>query len=136
MTDLNDSLQRMGFMQLALLFGFLTTYVLALGGLLHGRARVHCAALAAACAVGFAGFTDPWVNGALLVVFVVAGLGLFVLLSWLLARAVAPARTFTADATVPAQAAPDVAHTAAVAASPVGVGELRWSAATGQSKPT
>ncbi len=134
MTDLNDSLQRMGFMQLAMLFGFLTTYVLALGGLLSGRARAQCAALAATCAVGFAGFTDPWVNGALLVVFVVAGLGLFVLLSWLLARMVTPVQPFPAVAALPGQGALDVAPPAA--ATPGGIGELRWSAAAGQSKPT
>ena len=136
MSDLNDSLQHMGFMQLAMLLGFLATYVLALGGLLHGCARAHSAALAAACAAGFAGFTDPWVHGALLVVFVVAGLGLFVLLSWLLARFVTPAQSFPADAEPAVDGAPQIAQPVALAAAPAGVGEMRWSAVARQSKPT
>ena len=92
MTDLGDSLQRMTFAQLALMFGFLTSYVLALGGMLSSAWRRHSAVLALVCAVGFAACTDPWVHGALLMVFVVAGLGLFVILSWLLARLFSPAR--------------------------------------------
>ena len=50
--------------------------------------RCACAPplLALVQAVAFAALTDPWVHGALLVAFVVAGLGLFVMLSWLLAR--------------------------------------------------
>jgi len=92
MTDLGDSLQRMTFAQLALIFGFLASYVLALGGMLSNAWRRHSAVLALVCAVGFAACTDPWVHGALLMVFVVAGLGLFVMLSWLLARLFSPAR--------------------------------------------
>ena len=38
----------------------------------------------------FTALTDPWVHGALFMAFAVAGLGLFVLLSWLLARALGP----------------------------------------------
>jgi len=92
MTDLSDSLQRMTFTQLALMFAFLTSYVLALGGMLSSVWRRHSAVLALVCAVGFAACTEPWVHGALLMVFVVAGLGLFVMLSWLLARLFSPAR--------------------------------------------
>ena len=90
MGELGDSLERMSFMQLLLLFGFVTGYVLALGGLFDTTVRLRAAALALAQAVGFAALTDPWVHGALLVVFVVAGLGLFVVLSWLLARLLGP----------------------------------------------
>jgi hypothetical protein len=90
MTELGDSLERMSFMQLLLLFGFVTSYVLALGGLFGTTVRLRAAALALVQAVAFAALTDPWVHGALLVVFVVAGLGLFVMLSWLLARLLAP----------------------------------------------
>jgi hypothetical protein len=64
--------------------------VLALGGLFGGTVRLRAGALAFLQAVGFVALTDPWVHGALLVVFVVAGLGLFVMLSWLLARLLAP----------------------------------------------
>ena len=92
MTELSDSLERMAFMQLALLFAFLTSYVLALGRMLSSVWRRRAGAMALASAAGFSAFTDPWVHGALLVVFVVAGLGLFVMLAWLLARLFSPAR--------------------------------------------
>jgi hypothetical protein len=90
MTELGDSLERMSFMQLLLLFGFVTCYVLALGGMFGSAVRLRAAALALLQAAVFTALTDPWVHGALLVVFVVAGLGLFVMLSWLLARLLAP----------------------------------------------
>jgi hypothetical protein len=90
MSELGDSLERMSFMQLALLFGFVTSYVLTIGGLFGPTVRLRAGVLALVLAVAFAALTDPWVHGALLVVFVVAGLGLFVLLSWLLARLFGP----------------------------------------------
>lgn len=90
MNELGDSLERMSFMQLLLLFVFVTSYVLALGNLLGAVARRRAALLALLSAAGFAALTDPWVHGALLVAFVVAGLGLFVVLSWLLARMLGP----------------------------------------------
>ena len=90
MTELGNSLERMSFMQLLLLFAFVTSYVLAVGGLLGGVARRRAAAMALLLAAGFAALTDPWVHGALLVAFVVAGLGVFVAFSWLLARLLGP----------------------------------------------
>lgn len=84
MSELGDSLERMSFMQLLLLFSFVTSYMLALGGMLGAPARIKAALLALALAAAFAAMTDPWVHGALLMAFVVAGLGLFVLASWLL----------------------------------------------------
>lgn len=93
MSELGDSLERMSFMQLLLLFAFVTSYVLAVGGLLGGPARRRMAGLAVLLAAGFAALTDPWVHGALLAVFVVAGLGLFVMLSWLLVWMLGPRQT-------------------------------------------
>lgn len=90
MSELGDSLERMSFVQLLLLFGFVTCYVLALGGLFGPAVRLRAGGLALLQAMGFIALTDPWVHGALLVAFVVAGLGLFVMLSWLLARWLAP----------------------------------------------
>jgi hypothetical protein len=90
MTELGDSLERMSFMQLLLLFGFVTSYVVALGGMLSVRLRKRAALLALLLAVAFMALTDPWVHGALLMVFVIAGLGLFVVLSWLLASLLGP----------------------------------------------
>lgn len=110
MTELGDSLERMSFMQLLLLFGFVTCYVLALGGLFGTTVRLRAAALALVQAVAFATLTDPWVHGALLVVFVVAGLGLFVMLSWLLARLLGPRELpvdEAAETALPAPAQPD-----------------------------
>lgn len=90
MTDLADSLSRMTFMQLLLLFAFVTSYMLALGGLLRAAGRGWAALLALGLAAGFAALTEPWVHGALLVAFVVAALGLFVMFTWLLARGLGP----------------------------------------------
>jgi hypothetical protein len=90
MADLGHSLERMSFQQLLLLLGFVAAYMLAVGAMFGSRWRRRCAALAAVLAAGFAASTDPWVHGALLVVFVVAGLGLFVGTSWLLARMLVP----------------------------------------------
>ena len=75
MNELGDSLERMSFMQLLLLFGFVTTYVVAVGGLFGTAVRLRAAGLALVQAVAFAALTDPWVHGALLVAFVVAGPG-------------------------------------------------------------
>ncbi|MBX3645691.1 MAG: hypothetical protein KF720_21745 [Rubrivivax sp.] len=90
MAELGDSLERMSFVQLLLLFGFVTCYVLAIGGLFGSTVRLRAAGLALLQAGAFTALTDPWVHGALFMAFAVAGLGLFVLLSWLLARALGP----------------------------------------------
>jgi hypothetical protein len=97
MSELGQSLERMSFMQLLLLLAFVAAYVLSLGAMLGSRWRRRAAALALVLAVGFAASTEPWVHGALLVVFVVAGLGLFVLLSWLLARVLGPRQATAAE---------------------------------------
>lgn len=90
MNELGHSLERMSFVQLLLLFGFVTTYMVSLGGLFGAWVRLRAAAAALAQAVAFVVLTDPWVHGALLVVFVIGALGVFVLLSWLLARLFGP----------------------------------------------
>ena len=90
MNELGHSLERMSFVQLLLLFGFVTTYMVSVGGLFGGWVRLRAAAAALAQAVAFVALTDPWVHGALLVAFVVGALGVFVMLSWLLARLFGP----------------------------------------------
>jgi hypothetical protein len=103
MGELGDSLERMNFMQLLLLFGFVTCYVVAIGGLFGSTVRLRAAGLALLQAAAFAALTDPWVHGALLIAFAVAGLGLFVVVSWLLARALASRPTVhVADASADA----------------------------------
>jgi hypothetical protein len=106
MTELGDSLERMSFMQLLLLFGVVTSYVVALGGMLSVRLRQRAALLALLLAVAFTALTDPWVHGALLMAFVIAGLGLFVLLSWLLARLLGPRELPVEEAAEPALPSP------------------------------
>jgi hypothetical protein len=88
MTEIDGSLQRMGFAQLALLLGFGVAYVLAIGALLGARGRARSALLALALAAGFIALCEPWVHGALLVAFAVAAIGIFAAASWLLARMV------------------------------------------------
>jgi hypothetical protein len=104
MTELGNSLERMSFAQLLLLFAFVASYVLALGGLLGPRSRRRAALLALACAAGFTAATDPWVHGALLMVFVIAALGLFVVASWLLARLLGSRGEAAGDAAAEVQA--------------------------------
>jgi hypothetical protein len=110
MAELGDSLERMTFVQLLLLFGVVIAYVLALGGMLGQRARLRSAFLAVLMAGGFTALTDPWMHGALLMAFVIAGLGLFVGLTWLLARLLGPRSEAAAEsaetATPAAVAAP------------------------------
>lgn len=90
MSELGQSLERMSFMQLLLLLAFVGSYVLSLGAMLGSRWRRRTALAALLLAVGFAASVDPWVHGAMLVVFVVAALGSFVVASWLLARLLVP----------------------------------------------
>lgn len=120
MGELGDSLERMGFMQLLLLFGFVTCYMLALGGLFGSTVRLRAALAALAQAVAFAALTDPWVHGALLMAFVVAGLGLFVVVSWLLARVLGPRQTLppepaAADSVAPSSQQPGASDEARAA---------------------
>ena len=92
MTELGDSLERMSFMQLLLLFGFVTCYVLALGGLFgsHGAAARRRAGAAAGGGLRRADRSVGarracwWSSWS-------PGWALFVMLSWLLARLLAPA---------------------------------------------
>jgi hypothetical protein len=80
------TLNKMSFAQMVLAWAFVGCYALALGGML-GATSSFKAGLAAACAAAaFCMLSDQWVHGALLVIFAVAGMGLFVALAWLLAR--------------------------------------------------
>ena len=120
MAELGDSLASMNFVQLLLLFAFVTCYMLAIGGLLGPAARRRFALLALALACAFAALTEPWVHGALLVAFAVAGLGLFVLLTWLLARWLGPRQAHavvapTNDAVAPSSSMPLAAAQSEVA---------------------
>lgn len=107
MAELGVSLERMSFAQLLLLLGFVASYALAVGGMLGARGRWRAAALALLTAAGLVLTTRPWVHGALLVGFVVAGLALFVVASWLLAWLVAPRVSAARSAAAPSSAPAD-----------------------------
>lgn len=130
MIDLGNTFQHMGFGQVVLLFGFVTAYVLALGRLLGAAARWRAGLLAMALAAAFVSRTTPWEHGALLVVFVIGAMGLYVAMVWLMATLVAPSRGLAAaqaqaDETVSAGAVTRAAPRSAVAATETVAGALR-----------
>ena len=77
MSELQDTLRNMGFVQLLLAFVFLTGYALALSSLTGALGRKRAGIVALLAALAFVATTQPWVHGVLLMVFAVAGLGLF-----------------------------------------------------------
>src|SRR4029450_10753672 len=78
------SLDAIGMVQQAFLFTLISSYPLAIGRLLEARGRPYRARPAAGAMAGFAVVTTPWVNGVLLMVFFVGGMGLFIALAWAL----------------------------------------------------
>jgi hypothetical protein len=76
--DLRVSLDAIGYEQQACLFAFISSYPLAIGRLLGARGRRLAGGAAAAAMVGFICATTPWINGVLLVVFFVGGVGIFI----------------------------------------------------------
>ena len=86
MSELQDTLRNMGFVQLLLAFVFLTGYALALSSLTGALGRKRAGIVALLAAFAFVATTQPWVHGVLLMVFAVAGLGLFMGTAWLLSR--------------------------------------------------
>jgi hypothetical protein len=113
MGDLSITLNDMGFVQLVLAFAFLISYALAIGGMFGALGRRRAAAAAFAAAIAFAAMTTPWVNGALLVVFAIAGVGLFITLAWALSLLFGAARAPGASVAE----APDVAEFAEITAA-------------------
>ena len=81
-----DSLRTMTQWQLLLAFLACMGYALSQGRLIARRGRRIAAALALAAAIGFAFESADWANAAMLLAFAVSGLGLFVALTWLIAR--------------------------------------------------
>lgn len=80
------TLNKMSFAQMVLAWAFVGCYSLALGGMLGTKSSVKAGLAAALAAVAFCLLSDQWVHGALLALFAVGGMGLFVALAWLLAR--------------------------------------------------
>ncbi|HEY0821489.1 MAG TPA: hypothetical protein VGD46_22120 [Rhizobacter sp.] len=88
MDDITASLNKLSLFQMVLAWAFVACYALALGGMLEARGSLRAAGLAVVAAVVFCVLSENWVHGALLVTFVVAGMGLFVATAWALARSV------------------------------------------------
>src|SRR5882724_1287915 len=86
MDGLQKTLETLGVIQLLLAFVFVTAYTLALGGMLNERGRWRGALAALLAAIGFTCATSPWVHGVMLTAFAIAGIGLFMALTWLLTK--------------------------------------------------
>lgn len=86
MDDIAASLDKLSLLQMVLAWTFLAGYATALGGMLEARGSRRAAGLAVLAAVLFCVLAENWVHGALLVMFAVAGMGLFVAVAWVLSR--------------------------------------------------
>ena len=84
MDDILLTLNNLSLVQMVLAWLFVASYALALGGMLGPKGSLRAGLVAALAAVLFSALSLDWVHGALLVVFAVGGMGLFVAASWLL----------------------------------------------------
>lgn len=82
--DVAGKLEAMKPEQYVLAFGFLGSYAFALGEFIGPRGRRIAIATAIGAAAAFAGFTDPWELGVMVVAFALVGMGLFAGAVWLL----------------------------------------------------
>lgn len=120
MNDLGHTLDAMDSTRLLLALLFVAGYASAIGGLANGGARRWSVASAALAGLAFVGLTDPWVHGALLVSFVVVGIGAFIALTWAFSAWALRAQT------TPALAMPGLAIEPVVEAPPLlGVRRVR-----------
>jgi len=76
--EIRASLDAIGYEQQTCVFVFLTSYPLAIGGLLESRGRCTAGLMAGAAAIAFALLTDPWMHAVVLVVLGVSGIGVFI----------------------------------------------------------
>lgn len=89
MDDIVLTLNNLGLVQMALAWLFVACYALALGGMLGAKGSLRAGLAAAVAAVAFSALSADWVHGALLVLFAIAGMGVFVASTWLLAHSIA-----------------------------------------------
>ena len=87
MDDLGHTLNAMDSTRLLLVLLFVAAYCSAIGRLASDGMRRFSLGAAALSGLAFVALTNPWVHGALLVVFVVVGVGGFVALAWALSAA-------------------------------------------------
>lgn len=78
MHEVYMTLSAMGQVQQLLLLTFLASYALSLGRLFDPPQRRRVALVALASALAFVAFTKPWVHGAMLMVWVVGVIGVFI----------------------------------------------------------
>ena len=110
-SEVHITLRSMGFVQLLLALGFLTSYAVACSALFESLGRWRGAVAALLTGVAFVAVTDPWVNGAMLLACAVGGMGLFSATAWLMARVMglsdsrAPATTDALPTAEPSPAA-------------------------------
>lgn len=83
------TLNSLSLVQMVLGWLFIGCYALALGGMLGPRGSLRAGVVALAACIAFAVLADDWVHGALLVLFAVAGMGLFVACAWVLMHTLA-----------------------------------------------
>jgi hypothetical protein len=88
MNELNDTLNHLGWFQMLLALGFVSSYAMALTPFAGPSGQWRSAAVAVLCGAGFSAITDPWVHGVFLVLMAVAGMALFVGVAWALSRLV------------------------------------------------
>lgn len=87
LTELDHHPNWMPPVQLFLLLVFLCAYVSAVSGFLGSRGRWRAAGIALSAAIGLCLVFTPWTLGALLVVGAVGAVGLFIVVTMLLSRA-------------------------------------------------
>lgn len=83
------TLKNVGLAQMVLAWLFVACYALAVGGMLGARGTWRAGVMAICAGVAFSVLSHNWVHGVLLVLFAVAGMALFVILTWALAHACA-----------------------------------------------
>jgi hypothetical protein len=113
--DVAGKLEAMKPEQYVLAFVFLGSYAFALGEFIGARGRRIAIATALGAAAAFAGLTDPWELGVMVVAFALVGMGLFAGAVWLL-WLVASRMPVEGRAPAPAAAKPAVSGPAPAAA--------------------
>ena len=86
MSELNNTLDHLGWFQMLLALGFVASYAMALTPFAGARGQRRSALIALSCGIGFSAVTEPWADGVLLVLMAVAGMAVFVGAAWLLSR--------------------------------------------------
>jgi hypothetical protein len=109
--DVFESLRAMSLIQLLLAFIACTGYALAQGGLVNTRARQVASGIAVLSAIGFAFQSSEWMYAAMLLAFAIAGMGVFVMLAWMISGLIGfvSARTF-GNAGAPSALGRQLAH--------------------------